>query len=177
MKISAKAKTSLKLALALFAFTSSLASAQAADSLFDWDDLKALKIYHAYSASDGRTYVEEISIPASEVTNGTGKAQMYFDLTPQKVKIGRSKSGAMYDWHYAYDSRHLIIPLQGDIVFDIGDGKLFHLHPGEAILAEDWTGKGHRSGCLSATKPTCVGIDMLLEPNPHAIPLRAPPVK
>jgi hypothetical protein len=150
-------------------------AAMAADSLFNWDDLHNLKIYHGYSASDGKSYIEEVNIPATEKVIGTSAAQLYFDLKPQIMRIGRSKVGELMTWHYAGDSRHLIIPMQGDIVFDLGDGKLVHIHPGEAILAEDWTGKGHRSGCWSDTKPTCVAIDVLVDANPKDMPLRAPP--
>jgi hypothetical protein len=150
-------------------------AASPVDSLFTWDDLHNLKIYHAYAASDGHSYVEVINTQAMEKGPNS---QTYFDFShPQQIKIGRGKSGEMVDWHYALQSRHLIIPLQGDVVFDLGDGKLLHVHPGEAIMAEDWAGKGHRSGCLSADKPTCVGIDILYEPNPHSLPLRAPPAK
>jgi hypothetical protein len=82
----------------------------------------------------------------------------------------------MFEWHGAVDFRHLIIPMQGSLFFDLGDGRTLTLKPGEAILAEDWTGRGHRSGCApSKVQLTCVGIDMLLDANPHAIPLRSPP--
>ncbi len=167
-----------RLAAMAAAFMSAATLASAAspvDSLFSWDDLSALKIYHAYSANDGHTYVEVISIPASQTQPANTSSESYFDLKPQVVRIGRGKSGALVSWHYAYESRHLIVPLQGDIVFDLDDGKMLHVHPGEAILAEDWTGRGHRSGCISDTKRTCVGLDILLEPNPHTMPLRDPP--
>ena len=161
--------------LALAAITAGGAAARAVDSLLNWDDLHVLKVYHAYSASDGRTYVEEIAVPSAEANSGGKPAWLYFDLKPQQLRIGRSKSGEMVDWHYAGAMRHLIITLQGDIVFDLGDGKPLHLRPGEAILAEDWTGKGHKSGCQAQDQPTCVGIDILFEPNPKAVPLRDPP--
>lgn len=149
--------------------------ALAADSLLSWSDLNVLKLYHAYSASDGRSYIEEISVPAQQRQSGGSSAQIYFDLKPQALRIARSASGSMIDWHYAGDSRHLIVPMQGDMVFDLGDGKLFHVKPGEAILAEDWTGKGHRSGCLADHQPTCVVFDILVDANPKAMPLQAPP--
>jgi quercetin dioxygenase-like cupin family protein len=163
-----------KFALPLLALVLA-APAAAADSLFTWSDLAALKVYHAYSASDGLSYIEEIAVPAQVRASGGKSAQIYFDLKPQAMRIARSATGSMIDWHYAGDSRHLIIPMQGDMVFDLGDGKLFHVKPGEAILAEDWTGKGHRSGCLNATQATCVVIDVLVDANPKAVPLQAPP--
>ena len=149
----------------------------AADSLLSWNDLQVFRIYHAFAASDGRSYIEEVPVPAQVARSGGAAAYTYFDLKPQAVRIARSTTGSMIDWHYAGESRHLIIPLQGDIVFDLGDGKLFHLKAGEAILAEDWTGKGHRSGCEATNKQTCVVIDILVDPNPHSLPLREPPAK
>jgi hypothetical protein len=151
--------------------------AWAADSLFNWTNLDGVKIYHAYSASDGHTYIEEISIPAAKRMVGGGQASEYLHVKPQDIVIARGTAGPLASWHYAGDSRHLIIPLQEELVFDTGDGTLHHLKPGEAILAEDWTGKGHRSGCYSQTKPTCVVIDILLDPNPKAMPLRPPPTQ
>lgn len=154
------------------------ASANAADSLLTWDDLRALKIYHAYAASDGKSYLEEISIPSQETTHKSGAAlQTYFNMqTPHQITIGRGVQGAMFEWHGAVDYRHLIIALQGEMFFDLGDGRTLNLKPGEAILAEDWTGRGHRSGCSpSKVKATCVAMDILMDPNPRAIPLRSPP--
>lgn len=146
-----------------------------ADSLLTMQDFSRLRLYHAYSASDGRTYIETIDMPSQQKTIGGTTGVMYLDIKPSTLRIGRSTANFLGDWHYAGDMRHIIIPLQDDIVFDTGDGTLFHLHPGEAILAEDWTGKGHRSGCWSKTHSTCMAIDILYDANPRQIPLRAPP--
>lgn len=151
--------------------------ASAADSLFTWSNLRGIKIYHVYAASDGKSYLEEITVPSSESVSRAGPpAQQYFDLKPIEVKIGRAQQGAIFEWHWAVDYRHLIIPQQGNIFFDLGDGRTLELKAGEAILAEDWTGRGHRSGCApSKVQLTCVAIDILIDANPRAIPLRAPP--
>ena len=154
------------------------APAPAADNLFTWTDLNFIKIYHAYAASDGKSYVEEIAIPAYETASfANSKAQTYFDFKePKNIRIGRGAQGAMFEWHGAVEYRHLIVPLQGDLFFDLGEGRTLNLKPGEAILAEDWTGRGHRSGCApSKTQATCVGMDILIDANPRAMPLRAPP--
>jgi hypothetical protein len=147
-----------------------------ADSLLNFTDLQIFKMYHSYAASDGRSYIEEMAVPASLRQTGTGPSQTYFDLKPSQVIIGRQKAGAIMDWHGAVQFRHLIIPLQGNLMFDLGDGRVLELKPGEAIYAEDWTGRGHRSGCSAKnTVESCVGIDILIDANPHAMPLRAPP--
>lgn len=148
-----------------------------ADSLLTTQDFSRLRMYHAFSASDGRTHIETIDLPSQQKMIGGTNGALYLDIKPGQLRIGRSKANFLGDWHYAGDMRHIIIPLQDDIVFDIGEGTLFHLHPGEAILAEDWTGKGHRSGCWSKVHDTCMAIDILYDPNPKQIPLRTPPAR
>jgi quercetin dioxygenase-like cupin family protein len=151
-------------------------SVQGADSMLTWNAEGLYHLYHAYSASDGRTYVEEIAVPQTKSSSAFSKAATIFDLMqPQSVRIAHSADGEMIDWHYATDYRHLIIPLQGDLVFDTGDGNLYHVKAGEAILAEDWTGKGHRSGCAATNGKFCLAIDIQVAPNPKTVPLRAPP--
>jgi hypothetical protein len=146
------------------------------DSLLTTQDLSQLKMYHAYSASDGRTYIETMNVPAQEKRiNGTS-GWLYLSVKPAQVNIGRS-TNFLGDWHYAGAMRHIIVPLQDEIAFDVGDGKIFYLKPGEAILAEDWTGKGHRSGCASKTRPTCLALDITYDANPMQMPLRDPPKK
>ncbi len=150
----------------------------AADSLLNWTDLKFIKIYHAYAASDGKSYLEEITVPSTESIGRSGTlAQSYFDFKePHQIRIGRAVQNGIFEWHGAVEYRHLIIPMQGSIFFDLGDGRTLTLKPGEAILAEDWTGRGHRSGCApSKVELTCVGIDILIDANPHSLPLRSPP--
>jgi len=148
-----------------------------ADSLLTWTDLNKIRIYHAYAANDGKSYVEEMDIPANVRMTGSGPTPTYFDFkNAHAVRIGRGKSGAIFDWHGATEYRHLLVPLQGNLFFDLGDGRTLSLKPGEALYAEDWTGRGHRSGCEeSKTLPTCVALDILIDENPHEMPLRAPP--
>ncbi len=64
--------------------------------------------------------------------------------------------------------------LQGNIRFDIGDGKDHLVRPGEAILAEDWTGKGHRSGCDIRNKVDCVSVGAVIGPINKVYPLQDP---
>ncbi|PNU05494.1 hypothetical protein [Novosphingobium guangzhouense] len=148
-----------------------------ADSLLSWTDMSKIRIYHAYAASDGKSYVEEMDIPANVRMTGSGPTPTYFDFKDaHAVRIGRGKSGAIFDWHGATEFRHLLVPLQGNLFFDLGDGRTLSLKPGEALYAEDWTGRGHRSGCEESKQlPTCVALDILIDENPHAMPLRSPP--
>lgn len=154
------------------------AGAQAADSLQSFTDIAKLRMFHAFSASDGKTYIEEMDVPARQSVSGGKPAQLYITFAnPKSVTIARSASGSMIDWHFAGENRHFMFTTQGELVFDTGDGKLFHLPTGAGMYAEDWTGKGHRSGCLSPKGESCVVVDMVLDANPHTLPLAPPPAR
>jgi hypothetical protein len=156
-------------AVLLIAGTSSV---RAADSLLNWDGHEPVRIYHAYSASDGKSYIEQIDMPLQ--LGGYGSRQLFNFENVLSVHVGTSQPHELSDWHYA-NNRHLIIPLQGNLRFDTGDGKEYLLRPGEAVLAEDWTGKGHRSGCDSRNKVACVAVDVTIGPINKVLPLRDPP--
>ena len=49
-----------------------------------------------------------------------------------------------YDWHNAPE-RQYVIMLQGEVEIETSDGTMRRLGAGDILLAEDTTGKGHRS--------------------------------
>ena len=50
--------------------------------------------------------------------------------------------GTFVDWHNA-PRRQYVITLAGAVEIGLGDGSVHRFGPGEGILAEDLTGKGH----------------------------------
>jgi hypothetical protein len=50
--------------------------------------------------------------------------------------------GTFVDWHNA-PRRQYVITLAGGVEIGLGDGSVHRFGPGEGILAEDLTGKGH----------------------------------
>ena len=49
-----------------------------------------------------------------------------------------------YDWHTA-PQRQFIIMLSGTVEIEAGDGEVRRFGPGAVLLAEDTSGRGHRS--------------------------------
>jgi quercetin dioxygenase-like cupin family protein len=58
------------------------------------------------------------------------------------IFLSRIKPGAFSDWHNA-PRRQYVIPLAGAIEIGLGNGSVHRLGPGDGILAEDLSGKGH----------------------------------
>jgi len=53
----------------------------------------------------------------------------------------------LVDWHNA-PRRQYVITFAGRVEIGLGDGSLHRFGPGEEILAEDLTGKGHTTGAV-----------------------------
>jgi uncharacterized cupin superfamily protein len=49
-----------------------------------------------------------------------------------------------YDWHNA-PRRQFIVMLEGTVEIEVGAGTTRRFGPGDILLAEDTTGRGHRS--------------------------------
>jgi hypothetical protein len=128
--------------------------------------------YHLYSADDGRTHIEEMAVPVSQGGYGMN---VLFDRQVRRVVIAYWPDGFQSEWHYATNTNALLY-LQGTQVIDTGDGKLYRLNPGEAVLADNWTGKGHRFRCEAKTgRKVCLVVQITLGDLEKTLPLRKAP--
>ena len=55
----------------------------------------------------------------------------------------------MLDWHCA-PRRQYSLSLSGTAEIEVGDGTVVRLHPGDVVLAEDLTGRGHITRVVGA---------------------------
>jgi uncharacterized cupin superfamily protein len=95
----------------------------------------------------------------------------------QKVVIKSYPDGRVSEPHFA-GHKNFLIYLQGTQVMIMSDGKEFPLKPGMAVLAEDWTGKGHTYRCEAKTgKKVCLVVQLNIGELDRTMPLRAPPAK
>ena len=161
-------------AVAVGAYFTGMATARAeADSLME-DFGEILTMYHMYSASDGKSYIEEMPVPAARTPFNL---MTYFNRPVQKVTIGYWPDGEENTWHYAGHT-NLLIYMQGTQILTTGDGKEYHLKPGMVALAEDWTGLGHTNRCVAKTgKKVCMLIQVTVDDLERKLPLRPPPGK
>jgi len=88
-----------------------------------------------YTGSDGESHFEDLTLPAP----GSNE-------TPLQKATGatfrRQPPGLFMDWHPA-PRRQYIITLSGSAEIGLGDGTVRRFGPGDVLLAEDLTGKGH----------------------------------
>ena len=91
--------------------------------------------FRLYSGEDGQSHFEELELPTGPV--GQSPIQ-----TATAITFRISEPGDLIDWHPA-PRRQYIITLSGQSEIGIGDGTVRRFGPGDVMLAEDLTGRGH----------------------------------
>ena len=77
------------------------------------------------------------------------------ELWPAKGVIFRTVSSDYdLDFHTA-PRRQLVVNLQGSVEIEVGDGSVRRLDGGDILLAEDTTGRGHKSRNVDGQPRTC----------------------
>jgi quercetin dioxygenase-like cupin family protein len=106
-------------------------------------DTTALQYVRLYTDPNG---VSQFADESFELHSGTDRGQGALAAYPipnvQSASYVALKSGVVADWHTA-PRRQFIICLTGEAEFIAGSGDVRSLKPGDVILVEDTTGKGH----------------------------------
>ena len=92
------------------------------------------QIIRVFSGSDGESHFEEVSPDEFEaiVANpGTGS-----------INLNRRPSPSFSDYHTA-PRRQYVVNISGIAEFEVADGTVVRLVPGDVLVAEDLTGHGH----------------------------------
>ena len=108
-------------------------------------------IIRLYTGDDGQSHVEELNIPSGEME--TVALKVGADMT-----FRRNQEGYTSDWHNA-PRRQYVIFLSGQTEIGLGDGTVQRLAPGDVLLAEDLTGKGHTARAVTGT---CLSVSIPL---------------
>jgi hypothetical protein len=95
-----------------------------------------MRLFRLYTGDDQQSHLEELNMafapgPLAEQTAVQPATGVIFT---------RMKPGAFADQY--------VITLAGGVEIGLGDGSLHRFGPGEGILAEDLTGKGHTTRAI-----------------------------
>jgi quercetin dioxygenase-like cupin family protein len=100
-----------------------------------------MKIVHLYTGDDGESHFEDTELDMPSDALGVLTSEL------------RSAKGAMFNtwpaghdlgWHPAPRRQYVAI-LSGRVEFEIGDGTKRQFGPGDVLLADDTTGRGHQT--------------------------------
>jgi len=100
-----------------------------------------MNITRIYTGTDGESHFEEIDIPLKDA----GDIGALSDAVEATGIIFRETSETYdYDFHTA-PQRQYVVMLDGEVDIEIGDGTVRRFTTGDILLAEDTTGRGHKS--------------------------------
>ena len=100
-------------------------------------------IWRVYSGKDGRSHLEQLALDMKPFKDHEGS---YGEASPMQAASGIAfrvaPPGYVLDWHCA-PRRQYSISLSGMADIEVGDGTVARVGPGDVVLAEDLTGRGH----------------------------------
>ena len=101
-----------------------------------------MKVTRLYTGDDGQSHFEDVEIPLENL-GPIGSMSRLMDATGVLFRT----TGADYDygWHNAPRRQFVIMLSGGRVEIEIGDGTCRRLGPGDVLLVEDTTGRGHIS--------------------------------
>ena len=99
--------------------------------------------YRLYTSKDGQSHLEEHAPPEH-----VGATEIVFR---------ESQPGEFIDWHTA-PRRQYIVTLAGQVEIGLGSGTVYTLGPGDMMLAEDLTGKGHTTRTVGTEPRVSIAI-------------------
>lgn len=99
-----------------------------------------MHVTRIYTGPDGESHLEQIEVPLAETPVG----RMTRLLAADGVMFRETSGDFTYDFHVA-PRRQLAIILTGIVEIDCGNGEVCRIGPGQVLLADDTSGKGHIS--------------------------------
>jgi len=100
-----------------------------------------VKITRLYTGQDNESYFEDVDI---QLTDRGPVGRLSQPLAATGIIFRETGAGYDYGWHPA-PARQFVIMLEGEVDIEVADGTVRRFGPGDILLAEDTTGRGHCS--------------------------------
>jgi hypothetical protein len=121
-----------------------------------------------YAGPDGVSHFSGEELILARVPGGQGLEALAVNRIgdAKGVTFAQLKAGATEDWHVA-PQRILMLCVQGEVEITAGDGQKRRLRPGQLMLLEDTTGKGHITHAVGPHDHVALAI-----PVPEGVPAK-----
>ena len=114
-----------------------------------------MKIIRIFSDKNGESHFEDINIPLRK-SGHTGKLSNPIGV--KNIIFRETEEDYNYDWHNPSRRQYMIT--LGPVEIEASDGEKRILDTGNILLAEDVTGKGHRSRAVNGQKRKSVFVTL-----------------
>jgi hypothetical protein len=98
-----------------------------------------MKYTHLYTGTDGESHFEDVELALSSYRQSDYRSE---SLKATGVFFVVNDSSHHVDWHCA-PRRQFVITLEGAVEIEASDGTKRRFGPGDIMLADDKTGRGH----------------------------------
>ena len=115
---------------------------------------RLLDVVRVYTGEDGESHFEDV--PIGLENRGLG-GRISALIRGSGVMFREVAATYDLDFHNA-PRRQFVVNLIGSVDITVGDGTVRRLGPGEILLAEDTTGRGHKSTAVDGQPRTCLFI-------------------
>jgi quercetin dioxygenase-like cupin family protein len=118
---------------------------------FGAEERKMLTYTHLYSDANGVSHFkrEQLEFKPLPGPNASQSLSVYVLAGAQGATLLRLRKGAVEDWHIAPRTQFLI-GVQGESEVTTSDGKTLRVKPGDVVLMDDTTGKGHKTAAMGS---------------------------
>jgi hypothetical protein len=130
------------------------------NSVVEAQTRKPVVVTRLFTGPDGQTYAEKIEIKLAGKDPLNEISEM---LKVTGAEIHRNPPGFVNDWHTA-TRRQYVITLSGQGEIEVAGGRKIPLGPGDVLLAEDVTGKGHISRTIGNEDRVTVQLPLATSP-------------
>ena len=115
-----------------------------------------MRIHRLYTDKNGESHFQDVEVEYAETTRA-GKLSKRIPATG--IIFREVQPDYDLDWHPA-PRRQYVINLNVGVEITASDGEVRVIGAGEILLAEDTTGKGHRSRAISDAVRHCVYVPL-----------------
>jgi hypothetical protein len=103
-----------------------------------------MKYVRMFADEAGETHFEDVDVPLSDGGRTSALSEVF---RVSGLQFRHTKPDYDLDFHRA-PRRQFIVNLTGGVELEVSDGEVRRLGPGTVFLAEDTTGKGHKSRAI-----------------------------
>ena len=115
-----------------------------------------MQVIRLYTGEDGQSHFEELDLGYEQVADAQRSAMQ----SATGIQFRRSPPGSFIDWHIA-PRRQYVITLEGQAEIGIGDGTKRIFNPGDVMLADDLTGRGHTTAVYGDKTRVSIAIPLV----------------
>ncbi|MCR9097160.1 MAG: hypothetical protein NXI30_23300 [bacterium] len=113
-----------------------------------------MHVTRIYTGDDGESHFEDVEVPLRDF----GDLGRISEIVPVSGLMFREVDADYdFDFHTA-PRRQYVVNLDAAVDIEVGDGTRRRIGAGEILLAEDTTGRGHRSIAVDGKPRRCLFI-------------------